>query len=251
VCLGEVLTARQQRIEALPTWFLEDLTAGSVVEERITGRHFASPSVQVDISPHGQVAVVSTHEQVLGGDNGQVYTGCRFPADSPYAATIAHHGTAIGERLARRGVVGRFGVDFAAVEDVAGHWRVYALEINLRKGGTTHPFAVLRNLVPGRYDAGTGAFQEPGGRKKFYCATDNLVDGNWTGLTPAEVIHALTDAQLTFDPEARTGVVLHMLSCLAIDGRFGLTAIGDSPEQAWALQEATRRAVDSVALARA
>jgi hypothetical protein len=35
-----------------------------------------------------------------------------------------------------------------------------------------------------------------------------------------------------------------MLSCLAIDGRFGLTAIGRTPEQAAELYEATRSAVN-------
>ena len=33
--------------------------------------------------------MLATHEQVIGGDNGQVYTGCRFPADPAYAAALA------------------------------------------------------------------------------------------------------------------------------------------------------------------
>ena len=37
--------------------------------------------------------------------------------------------------------------------------------------------------------------------------------------------------------------MLHMLSCLAIDGRFGLTAIGRTPEQAANLYERTGDAV--------
>lgn len=43
-------------------------------------------------------------------------------------------------------------IDFAAAQDATGRWSDYALEINLRKGGTTHPYAALRNLVSGRYD---------------------------------------------------------------------------------------------------
>ncbi|MGH8829414.1 MAG: peptide ligase PGM1-related protein [Jiangellaceae bacterium] len=42
-----------------------------------------------------------------------------------------------------------------------------------------------------------------------------------------------------------TGVVLHMLSCLPIDGRFGLTAIGRTQEHAQHLYDATRAAVNS------
>ena len=42
-----------------------------------------------------------------------------------------------------------------------------------------------------------------------------------------------------------TGVVLHMLSCLAVDGRFGMTAIGRDPAQASELFDATRAAVEA------
>jgi len=38
-----------------------------------------------------------------------------------------------------------------------------------------------------------------------------------------------------------------MLSCLAIDGRFGITAIGDSPEQADELQAATVSTIGELA----
>jgi hypothetical protein len=40
-----------------------------------------------------------------------------------------------------------------------------------------------------------------------------------------------------------------MLSCLAIDGRFGVTAIGNTPEQAEALYDATRAAVHDLTAA--
>ena len=233
------------RVEALPDWYLTDLRAGGVVEALVAGGRFASPSVQVDISPFGEVAVLATHEQVLGGADGQVYMGCRFPADPAYAATLARHGRTVGEQLARRGVVGRLSVDFAAATDLAGRWQVFALEINLRKGGTTHPYCALRNLVPGRYEAEAGRWVADDGTSRWYWATDNLVDDAWVGLPRAAVIRAVDEAGLQFDCSSGTGVVLHMLSCLAIDGRCGLTAIGRSPEHAAELYEATRAAVDA------
>jgi hypothetical protein len=70
-------------------------------------------------------------------------------------------------------------------------------------------------------------------------ATDNLVDSRWLGLAPVDVIRAIAASGLQFDRRTGTGVVLHMLSCLAIDGRLGLTAIGRSPEQAQSLYDAT------------
>ena len=38
------------------------------------------------MSPAGQVDIMSTHDQVLGGPHGQTYFGCHFPADQEYAA---------------------------------------------------------------------------------------------------------------------------------------------------------------------
>jgi PGM1 C-terminal domain len=244
---GPVEPAIRSVMEELPEWYLRDLPTGGVVEELIAGAAFSSPSAQVEITPFGKVVVLSTHEQVLGGQTGQVYTGCRFPADPYYAARLATYARAIGERLAVRGAIGRFSVDFAAACDERGQWRVYALEINLRNGGTTHPYAVLRNLVPGRYDTEQGQWVAADGTSRSYCATDNLVDSTWLGLPPAVVIESVARAGLQFNQRTGTGVVLHMLSCLAVDGRFGLTAIGHTPQHAKELYDATALAVAEAA----
>ena len=144
----------------------------------------------------------------------------------------------------RRGAVGRASADFAAARDSAGDWRLHALEINLRKGGTTHPYAALRNLVPGHYDPDAGRWvTDRDGSARAYRSTDNVVDPAWTGRPPSSVIDAIRRAGLQFDPERGTGVVLHMLSCLAVDGRFGATAIGTSPAHADELFEGMLAAV--------
>ena len=233
----------RQRVEALPQWYLEDLRKGGVVEELIGGVEFRSPSVQLQITPLGDVHVVATHEQVLGGDGGQIFQGCGFPADAMYARDIAKYGLAVGEQMAARGAMGRMAVDFAVAIDEHGRPDVYALEINLRNGGTTHPIAALRNLVPGHYDVEAGQWLANDGDPRVYLATDNMVDVAWLGLSPATVIDAVAKSGLKYDSASHTGVVLHMLSCLAVDGRFGLTAFGRTPEQASALFEATRSAV--------
>ena len=238
-------------IEALPEWYRTDLALGGVVEERIAGDRFSSPSAQVDLRPDGRVTVLATHEQVLGGPGGQVYLGCRFPADPAYAPLLAGHAARIGEQLAARGAIGRFSVDFVTAASADGPWDVYAIEVNLRKGGTTHPYAALRNLVPGRYDAAGGQWVADDGTTRAYSSTDNLVDESWLGLPPADVIRAVRDAGLQFDPTSGTGTVLHMLSGLAIDGRFGLTAIAPTPAEAEAMFEGARSAVAELAAARA
>jgi hypothetical protein len=237
----EVLAA----ISALPAWFLDDLaTDGGVVEEMVSGDRLRSPSVQLDLLPGAGVRVLATHDQVLGGDNGQVYLGCRFPADATYAAELARHGDAVGRELAALGCAGRVGVDFMAARSGSGPWAVSALEVNLRKGGTTHPFSALRNLVPGHYDAAAGTWRtDADGSTRAYRSSDNLVDPSLAERSPQSVIDAVRGAGLQFDATRGTGVVLHMLGCLAVDGRFGATAIGLTPEHADELFAATMAAV--------
>jgi hypothetical protein len=238
---GRVLAddALRDAVEALPDWYLEELGSGGVVEELLEGEGFATPSVQLDLSPAGDVDVLATHDQICGGDNGQVYLGCVFPADPDYAVELARQGRAVGLELGRAGAVGRASVDFVAAREGNGGWGLHALEINLRKGGTTHPYAALRNLVPGRYDTDLGRWVvDDDGSERAYRATDNVVDPAWEGRSPQSVIDAVRAAGLQFDPARGTGVVLHMLSCLAVDGRFGATAIGTSRAHAGDLFEA-------------
>lgn len=149
--------------------------------------------------------------------------------------------------LGQRGALGRVGIDFVTARSQDGPWSTYAIEINLRKPGTTHPYSVLRHLAPGNYDKDTGCYTDDTGRQKFYVATDNLIEENWTGISEADVLAALSRSGLVFDPSTRVGVVPHMLSCLAIDGRFGITAIGDSAEHAEELEEATVSAMQDLA----
>ena len=240
----------RDQVSALPAWYLRELEQGGVAEALIEGPSVSSPSVQLEISPYGDVQVLSTHEQVLSGERRQVYDGCRFPANPSYAPDLADYGQTIGRHLVREGAVGRISVDFMARADTRGHWKLYALEINLRMGGTTPPFTALRHLVPGHYDLGSSRWQLLDGSSRYYCATDNLMDQAWLGLPAQRVIRAVEDADLGFDQKSATGVVLHMLSGLAIDGRFGLTAIGATPGHAAGLYEATKVAVTDGAHAR-
>lgn len=225
-------------VHGLEDWFLHDLEAGGVVEELVVGADFTSPSAQIDVGPDGEVHVRATHEQLLGGPDGQTFAGCRFPARAEYAADLARHAAAVGRRIAERGIVGRVAVDFAAARDEHGHWRTWALEMNLRKGGTTHPYAALRNLVPGHYDAGAGRWIAEDGTSRAYLAIDSVQDPAWVGLAPAALVDHLARADLGFDRSTRTGVVLHMLSGLTATGRLGLIAIGADAAGADALHAA-------------
>lgn len=205
---------------------------GGVVEERIQGTDFQSPSVQLRATPLGQVELLSTHDQLLGGPSGQSYLGCRFPANQEYAPLITREAAKIGRRLAKEGVIGRFALDFVVVRDRAGAWDPYAIEINLRKGGTTHPFLTLQFLTDGHYDPETAVFTAPSGRQKFFVASDHLESPLYRAFTPEDLFDLAVRRRLHFDQTRQTGVIFHMMSALAECGRVGLTAVGDSHAEA-------------------
>ncbi|HEX2030826.1 MAG TPA: peptide ligase PGM1-related protein [Actinomycetota bacterium] len=219
-------------------------TRGGVVEERIVGAEVRSPSVQLRVTPLGEVELLSTHDQILGGPSGQSYLGARFPADRPYAPAITREAAKVGARLAREGVIGRFALDFVVVRDGGGAWTPYAIELNLRKGGTTHPFLTLQFLTDGRYDAEAAAFTAPSGRTKCFVASDHVEAETYRGLTPDDLFDIVVRHGLHFDQSRQTGVVFHMISALPEYGRVGLTAIGDSHEQADDLYGRTVAALD-------
>ncbi len=216
---------------------------GAIAEAFIEGDVKRSPSVQARVTPVGSVEILSTHDQILGGPSGQIYLGCRFPADAAYRLQLQSLGMQIGKRLAAKGVLERFGVDFVAVKQPDDSWTMQAIEINLRKGGTTHPFMTLKFLTNGRYDLSTGAFQSRHGRAKYYIATDTLQKPQYRGLLPNDLMDIIAHYQLHFDTSTETGTVFHLMGCLSEFGKLGLTSIGNSPQQA---EDIYRRAVKAI-----
>lgn len=201
---------------------------GGIVEEMVEGVSVASPSVQLRITPLGRVELLSTHDQILGGGSGQTFLGSCFPADPGYARQISVSARAVGERLAARGVIGRFALDYIVTERPDGTWDEYAIEVNLRKGGTTHPFLTLQFLTDGTYDEDRAVFVAPDGMEKHYIATDHAEVEGLEVLTPQDLLDIALDRDLHFDQARLVGTVFHMLSAMPTHGFVGLTAVADS-----------------------
>jgi PGM1 C-terminal domain len=216
---------------------------GGIVEERITGAALESPSVQMRVLPDKTVELQSTHDQLLGGPSGQSYLGCVFPADPAYSRLITAPALTIGRSLAEQGVIGRFAVDFVVVRDEAGGWTPYAIELNLRKGGTTHPFLTLAFLTDGAYEADSGRFLTPTGATKHLVATDHLEDEVLRALSVDDLFDVVATRRLHFDQARQSGVVFHMISSLTETGRIGLTAVADSAEEAMRMYEHAQQVV--------
>jgi hypothetical protein len=210
-------------------------TGGAIVEEFVSGEVFLSPSAQLRISPLGEVEMLSTHDQILGGPTGQTYLGARFPASQAYSWPIMRDARKIGERLANEGIIGRFAVDFVVAQSAGGEWNTYAIEVNLRKGGTTAPFLILQFLTDGIYDAEAGVYRTSRGDEKYYVASDHVESPGYRVFSADSLFDIVSEHRLHFDHTTQTGVVLHMISDVGSSGQFGLTAIADSHEEADAL----------------
>ncbi len=217
-------------------WYIEKFEErGGIVEELISGDEVFSPSAQLRVSPLGEVELLSTHDQMLGGPSGQIYMGARFPAKGEYGPMIMREAEKIGKRFAKEGIVGRFALDFIVARDESGICEPYAIEVNLRKGGTTHPFLTLQYLTDGMYAVKKGEFHTMLGRPKYYIATDALKSPAYKMLTPKDLIDIASNHRLHYDHIKQTGIVLHMFSGVSSLGKLGLTAIGDTPEHAEAI----------------
>jgi hypothetical protein len=251
--LAELTAAgRRQRIlgamERLPMpaqdWLGLLAGQGALVEAWLEGGEAVrSPSVQGMIHPGGhgrpgEVEVLSSHEQVLGGGNGQTYLGCQFPAADAYRVELLRHGRAVGEALAAEGALERYAVDFIA-RRFGERWDLQAIEVNLRQGGTTHPYMALNAITSGRMHPADGLYRSPTGSPLFYRATDNLCDPRLQGLLPIDLIDIVAEAGLHYDPAQLRGSVFHLLGCLSEFGKLGMTCIGRSTAEAEAVYEAT------------
>jgi hypothetical protein len=223
------------------TWELYEAklkAMGSIVEEFVPGAVKQSPSVQFRVDPAGHLDAISTHDQVLGGANGQIFLGCRFPADNTYRLDIQREGTKAARVLASKGVLGRFGIDFISVKE-GKSWRHVAIEINLRKGGTTHPFLMLQFLTDGRYNVETGEFLTPAERPRCYYASDTLESESYRGLSPEDLIDIAVVNGLHFHAATGEGVAFHLIGALSEFGKLGVVCIGETQARADALYART------------
>ncbi|MCA9943033.1 MAG: carboxylate-amine ligase [Ardenticatenaceae bacterium] len=219
---------------------------GGVVESWIDGQDKRSPSVQCRINPLAKTEIISTHDQVLGGPTGQIFLGCTFPADAEYRLEIQAAGKRIGDVLKKRGVIGRFAVDFISVKE-GDSWQHYAIEINLRKGGTTHPFLMLQFLTNGIYDVGEGQYYTPMAQPRYYYASDNVYSTAYLGLSPDDLVDLAVYNGLHFNAATQQGVVFHLMGAVSEFGKFGMVCIGDSPQKAANLYKKTINTLEQAA----
>jgi hypothetical protein len=232
--IKEVLPDRLKMVSSELSYdmFMEKMNQmGGIVEAFVEGKIKRSPSVQCRIMPSGVCEVVSTHDQELGGQSGQVYLGAYFPASKEYAVDLGKMGKLIAETLKEKGVLGRFAVDFISVKEKKG-WTHYPIEINLRKGGTTHPYVMLQFLTDGLYNEKGGLYYTANGQVRYYFCSDNLRNDQYHGLTPPDLVDIAMLHDLHYDGTLQEGVMFHLIGALSQFGKLGVVCIGSSPKRA-------------------
>ncbi|MBI3288700.1 MAG: hypothetical protein HYZ74_04200 [Elusimicrobia bacterium] len=222
---------------------------GAAIEEFISGIGKATyPSVQSEILPDGKVRVLSSHEQILVDGNN--YIGAHFQAKQVYRKVIEAAALEVAKELAKKGVVGRFGTDFAAVAREGGGHDVYLIENNIRVTGTTYPLVTAIGLTGAKTDR-KGVLRRPVDNAPVrYKALDHDVRPNLIGLDVDAFLNYFNRPKnrVLFDAATGNGVLFHLLPAVKIAGNVGYTIIGASAAGVQRLQKKLTRLLDGLEL---
>lgn len=145
--------------------------------------------------------------------------------------------------LREQGVIGRFSVGLVS-RRTGSTWQHWAIEINLRKGGTTLPYQMLQFLTDGHYDTANAVYRTPLGQPRCYYATDNLVNPAYRRLVPQDLIDLLVEHPLHFDQTRQQGLALNLIGALSEYGKLGLVCIAPTASAADAQFAAARELLD-------
>ena len=137
-------------------------------------------------------------------------------------ALIASEALKVGRRLASEGVIGRARVDFALIKDVG--WALVRPRDQPALRRTTHPLFAFTALTDGAYDR-SRRVPHPSRRSEALRRDRPPRLTGLPSLTPDDLLDVVAEHELGWSTDRETGVVLHMVSALAVAGRIGLTAI--------------------------
>ncbi len=169
------------------------------------------------------MVILSTHEQIL---EGQIYQGCTFPASDLYNAQLITYGKRIGLYLAKLGIKDHFSVDFICLQS-SDTVEVFAIEINLRISGTTHPFMALQLLSNGVFDLETFKYVLNDGTERYYYCTDHCHNEAFKRLLPIDIFELSQSAkELRWNQQENVGVLFHLIGGISEFGRLGMTCVG-------------------------
>lgn len=226
--------------------FANRMEAGGIIEVFLEGDNFYSPSSQGYIHPNLKVELLATHEQVLD-KSGMKFLGCRFPAPADIRDHIAEWTKEIGSELSQIGVIGFFSVDYIVYENEKGEEEIKVIEINIRQGGTTHPYQTAKLVTNAKFNDAKGILESSNGNPVHYFANDNFCLENLKHSAPKNLIGHLEKKNVLFNPRSQKGAVLHMLNSMSRFGKIGYTVIGSSKDEVDGIRLELEKVVDEYA----
>jgi len=133
--------------------------------------------------------------------------------------------------MAEKEVLGNFAIDFVVCK-INGKSVIYPIEINYRKGGTTHPFRIAYYLTESEYDVKNDILVDNECRPICYHSMEFIESEKYKKIKPMELIDLVRYSKISFDKKNNEGVVVYMPGMISKFGRFGAICIAHTPEKA-------------------
>ncbi len=133
---------------------------GAVVEA-VPGDVRGSPSVNLFISPDGNVQMTSTHDQLFSCNpkNPYIYHGCTFPQRSVPHAAIRGAALAVGGEMYKKGIIGHANIDFVSFyDDYNQRQRLWAVDLNIGMSRSQVVFTLTDFLLRGSVETSSGEY---------------------------------------------------------------------------------------------
>ena len=159
---------------------------GGVVEERIPGADFGARACSCASRRSASRAAVDARPAARRAERADV-PRLPVPGRSPIRAGDHPRSGKSGRGSPRRASSVASRSTSSPCATTTDAWTPYAIEINLRKGGTTHPFLTLQFLTDGIYDPESGTLHRARGQEKHFVASDHVESPAYRGLTPDDL----------------------------------------------------------------
>ncbi len=203
---------------------------GAIVEEFISNEIISSPSAQIFCKPDS-IDLISTHHQILD-KSGQKFLGGSYPCDDQYRKKIEAFSVKVGEKLKELKVFGVISIDFLISKNQDTKELDYHLiELNIRKGGTTHPFMLSNFAVRSGEHFEAGAPSSDFVDNYVYRSNDNFYPCRTRYSCQKEILEKATAEGILFSRNKKEGVIFHLLSSYEETGKVGYTILASNKDR--------------------
>ncbi|MAW07052.1 MAG: hypothetical protein CME61_02090 [Halobacteriovoraceae bacterium] len=203
---------------------------GAVVEEFISNEIISSPSAQIFCKPDS-IDLISTHHQILD-KSGQKFLGGSYPCDDQFRKKIEKFSIKVGEKLKDLKVFGVVSIDFLISKNQkTSELDYHLIELNIRKGGTTHPFMLSNFAIKSNEHFEAGPPSREFTDNYVYRSNDNFYPCRTRYSCQKDILEKATADGILFSRKKKEGVIFHLLSSYEETGKVGYTILASSKDR--------------------